>query len=145
MSPLIVVCRTLHIAAACSSLGGLLYARAVLWPSLRRLPVAVRAPFLATAMRRFGVIKWTGVAIIALTGMVQWAALYPTVTHARGYLECFALKMTGAAGLFVTTLLLALPLPALAAMHRRRGVWAGLNLFFAGLILSGATLMRFAH
>jgi len=45
--------RVLHIAAACTSLGGLTYARAVLWPALDRLPPAARADFLAVVMRRF--------------------------------------------------------------------------------------------
>lgn len=141
MFPL-VVCRVLHIAAACSSFGGLLYARAVLWPALRGLPGGSRESFTATAMRRFAPIKWAGVAIVAVTGVAQWAMLAPSVHHRDAYAGWFALKMAGALGLFVTTLLLALPIRGLSRMHDRRGLWSGLNLVFALVILGGAALMH---
>jgi uncharacterized membrane protein len=144
MLPL-VVCRVLHIAAACSSFGGLLYARAVLWPALRGLPAASREPLLASAMRRFAPIKWAGVGVVAVTGVAQWALLRSAVHDPRAYAGWFVLKMAGAVGLFVTTLLLALPHPALARMHRRRGLWAGLNLVFAAVILTGAALMHLSR
>jgi uncharacterized membrane protein len=48
--------RVLHIAATCTSLGGLVYARMVLWPSLQQLPEESRARFLKTVLRRFAYI-----------------------------------------------------------------------------------------
>ena len=39
---LAVACRVLHIAATCTSLGGLFYARMVLWPNLDKLPEDIR-------------------------------------------------------------------------------------------------------
>lgn len=141
MIPLVVV-RVLHVAAACSSFGGLLYARAVMWPALNRLPQAARADFLASVMRRFAPIKWAGVAIVLVTGVVQWRLVHPAVRHVDAYAGWFLLKVAGAVGLLVTTLLLALPLPALARMQRRRAFWSGLNLVFAATILTGAALMH---
>lgn len=140
----LVACRVLHIAAACSSFGGLLYARAVFWPSLRVVPVEVRGPLLDSALRRFGVIKWTGVAVVAVTGAVQWWAAYPGVADVRAYVASFVLKMAGAVALLLTTASLAIPGEALAPMRRRRGLWSAMNLMFAGVILTGATLMHFA-
>jgi hypothetical protein len=141
----IVVCRVLHIAAACSSFGGLLYARVVLWPALRQLPPEARGPFLASVMRRFGWVKWIGVGVVALTGLALWSWVYPTVPRPASYLVCFTLKMAGAVGLFGTTLALALPFRVLERMHRHRGFWSGLNLAFAAMILTGAALMHYAH
>jgi putative copper export protein len=95
MIPL-VVCRVLHVAAACSSFGGLLYARVIVWPALRRLPPATREPFLASVMRRFSPVKWAGVAVVLLTGIVQWELVRPAVHHPDAYLGWFVLKMAGA-------------------------------------------------
>ena len=139
MSPLV---RVLHIAAACTSLGGLVYARAVLWPALGRLPPAARDGFLAVVMRRFAWIKWTGVAVVALTGVVQWCAVWPQVGARAAYAAAFAMKMGGAVGLGTITFLLALPSDGLRSMHRRRGLWAAINIGCGVAILLGAALMR---
>ena len=137
--------RVLHIAAACTSLGGLTYARAVLWPALDRLPPAARADFLAVVMRRFAWIKWTGVAVVAVTGVLQRRAVWPNVTAPTAYAASFALKMCGAIGLGTITFLLALPAARLRPMQRRRAFWAAVNIACGLAILAGAALMRNAH
>jgi len=141
MTPL---ARVLHIAAACTSLGGLVYARAVLWPALVHLPAAERAGFLAVVMRRFAWIKWIGVAVVAVTGVAQWCAVWPRIASPVAYAACFALKMGGAVGLGTITFLLALPHPKgrLRSMQRRRGLWAAINIACGAAILLGAALMR---
>ena len=139
MTPLV---RVLHIAAACTSLGGLVYARAVLWPALARLPAAERAGFLAVVIRRFAWIKWIGVGVVAVTGLVQWFVVWPHVAAPKAYAASFALKMCGAVGLGTITFLLALPAEGLGPMRRRRGVWAAVNIACGVAILVGAALMR---
>jgi arginine exporter protein ArgO len=137
--------RVLHIAAACTSLGGLVYARAVLWPALARLPATARGDFLAAVMRRFAWIKWSGVAVVAVTGVLQWRAVWPHVTAPVAYAASFALKMCGAVGLGTITFLLALPAARLRPMQRRRGLWAAVNIACGLAILVGAALMRNAQ
>jgi uncharacterized membrane protein len=139
VSPLV---RVLHIAAACTSLGGLVYARAVLWPALARLPAVERESFLTAVMRRFAWIKWIGVAVVAVTGVVQWCVVWPHVAARAAYAACFTLKMGGAVGLGTITFLLALPSDRLRPMHRRRGLWAAINIACGAAILLGAALMR---
>ena len=139
---LMTLCRVLHIAATCTSLGGLFYARAVLWPSLALLPDAEREAFLNAAIRRFAYIKWAGVAVVAATGVVQWLWVYPSVLDKELYLLYFAIKMVGAVGLFGITFLLALPAERLRGMQQRRAFWSGLNVLCALAILVGAALMR---
>lgn len=133
-----VLCRVLHLAATCTSLGGLFYVRAVLWPALDRLPAAAREDHLRTVIRRFAWIKWTGVLVVAATGVFQWVALWPHVADRGLYTLYFAVKMAGAIGLFTITFLLALP----TRLRRRRAFWSGLNVVCGALILTGAALMR---
>jgi uncharacterized membrane protein len=139
---LAVVIRVLHIAATCTSLGGLFYARAVLWPALELLAAGERERFLRRAIRRFAYVKWTGVAVVAATGVAQWLRTYPQVLDKGLYVGYFALKMVGAVGLFSITALLALPDERVDGMQRRRGFWSVVNILCGLAILVGAALMR---
>jgi len=139
---LLLLCRVLHIAATCTSLGGLFYARMVLWPTLDTLPSPEREKFLSQAIRRFAYIKWTGVTVVAITGVIQWLWTYPHVVDANLYIIYFSIKMVGAVGLFSITFLLALPAEKLHGMQKRRALWSGLNIVCGLTILIGAALMR---
>lgn len=142
MVTLLFVCRVLHIAATCTSLGGLFYARMVLWPSLDLLTGDQRETFLAGAIRRFAYIKWSGVTVVAVTGVIQWLWIYPYVLDQQRYLVYFAIKMVGAVGLFSITFLLAMPVEKLRGMQQQRAFWSALNIVCALMILIGAALMR---
>ena len=140
-----ILVRVLHIAATCTSLGGLFYARMVLMPNLALLNEPERSVFLNAMIKRFAYIKWTGVIIVAITGVIQWFHLYPFVKQQALYTVFFIIKMIGAFGLFSITLLLALPDERLGPMRQKRLFWAGLNIACGLTILIGAALMRSAH
>jgi len=137
-----LVFRVLHIAATCTSLGGLFYARMVLWPTLDLLDATERERFLSAAIRRYAYIKWTGVIVVAVTGIFQWLWTYPYVQNQNLYLMYFGIKMAGAIGLFSITFLLALPAEQLHGMQTHRAFWSGLNVVCGLMILVGAALMR---
>ena len=137
-----LICRVFHIAATCTSLGGLFYARTVLWPTLESLAPDERALFLKEAIRRFSYIKWAGVTVVAVTGVIQWVYTYPFVLDRKLYLLYFTIKMVGAIGLFSITFLLALPAQKLHGMQQRRALWSALNIVCGLTILIGAALMR---
>ena len=137
-----LIFRVLHIAATCTSLGGLFYARMVLLPSLDKLQTAEREMLLTTAIRRFAYIKWTGVIVVAVTGVIQWLWTYPYILDQRRYIIYFVIKMIGAVGLFSITFLLALPADRLRGMQNKRAFWSGLNIACGLTILIGAALMR---
>ena len=137
-----VVCRILHIAATCTSLGGLFYARMVLWPLIPTLPECEREAFMRRAIARYAWIKWIGVTVIVVSGVIQWFIVWPTVTQRSLYITYFAIKMVAAFGLFSITFLLALPDERLRGMQRQRGFWSLLNILCGLTILIGAALMR---
>ena len=137
-----LVCHILHIASTCTSLGGLFYSRMVLIPNLQFVPETARDKYLDKMIRRFAYIKWIGVAVVAVTGVIQWFDVYPGVVNKRDYLIAFTIKMIGAVGLFLITFLLALPNERLKGMQKNRRFWAGLNIVCGLTILIGAALMR---
>src|SRR5215217_303493 len=104
-----LIIHILHIAATCISLGGLFYSRVVLLPNLQLIPEDARENYLKHMMRRFGYIKWSGIGILLITGIIQWMDIYPSVHDKYHYLLAFLLKMLGAVGLFSITFMLALP------------------------------------
>jgi uncharacterized membrane protein len=140
-----LTCHILHIAATCTSLGGLFYSRMVLLPSLQHLPEALRIEYLNKIIKRFGYIKWTGVTVVAVTGIIQWIDIYPTIINQQNYLVAFIVKMIGAVGLFSITFLLALPVDRLKGMQKNRAFWSALNIVCGLTILVGAALMRAAR
>ncbi len=139
---LLLLCRVFHIASTCTSLGGLFYARMVLWPTLELLPGPERERFLISAIRRFAYIKWSGVTVVAVTGVIQWFWTYPHILDQRRYIVYFSVKMAGAVGLFSITFLLALPAERLHGMQQHRAFWSALNIICGLTILIGAALMR---
>lgn len=114
----------------------------VLWPTLDSLPAPERERFLTNAIRRFAYIKWAGVTVVAVTGVIQWLWIYPHVLDQKLYLIYFAIKMVGAVGLFSITFLLALPNEKLRGMQKHRAFWSALNILCGLTILVGAALMR---
>ena len=96
------------------------------------------------AIRRFAVIKWTGVGVIAITGIIQWLITYPKIIDHAEYLLYFIIKMAGAVGLFSITFLLAMPAERLKEMQKHRAFWSGINIACGLTILIGAALMHTA-
>jgi uncharacterized membrane protein len=137
-----LVCHVLHIASTCTSLGGLAYSRLVLIPNMKYVPESSRELYLTRMIRRFAYIKWTGVLVVAVTGVIQWVDIYPQVEDKAHYLLAFAVKMTGAVGLFTITFLLAIPGERLKGMQKHRAFWAGVNIVCGLTILVGAAMMR---
>jgi hypothetical protein len=117
----------------------------VLWPNLETIPEPYREPFLRKMIRRYATIKWVGVTVVAITGVIQWIRIFPVVVDQKMYVLCFILKMIGAVGLFSITFLLALPLMQVEGMKRKRAYWSGLNIVCGLLILIGAALMRYVR
>lgn len=137
-----LICHVVHIAATCISLGGLFYSRMVLLPNLHHVPEDSRDAYLGKMIVRFGYIKWVGIVILAVTGIIQWMDVYPTVPDKQSYIIAFIIKMLAAIGLLSVTFLLSLPDDRLKGMQKNRAFWSGLNIVFGIIILVGAALMR---
>lgn len=140
-----IIFRVLHIAATCTSLGGLFYARLVLLPNLQYVNPADRPGFLSKMIKRYSYIKWTGIAIIAITGIIQLYRTLPIVNNQQLYITAFVVKMGAALGLITITAMLALPNPKFATIQQYRKFWSGVNILCGLIILVCAAMMRGAH
>ncbi|PZN06282.1 CopD family protein [Thermaerobacter composti] len=70
-----------HVLAAMVWVGGILFLSLVVVPASRRYPADVRARLFADVGRRFRVVGWTALAILAVTGAVQMAARGATLAN----------------------------------------------------------------
>jgi len=132
----IVLVRLLHLVATCTSLGGLAYARLVLWPNLQTLRSRARGP----ARALHPTVRAHQVERRDARGDHRRGTLahrWPEVVDKVAFTSAFALKMGGALGLFSITAALAF-----GCMPGRRAFWSGLNLACAVAILLGAAWMR---
>src|SRR5687767_7778159 len=67
----------LHLVAAVSWIGGMIFLSVVLVPVLKREPFASqKSALFLTAARRFRVVVWTAIAVLLFTG--------PLLAHQRG-------------------------------------------------------------
>ncbi len=133
---LMFISHMLHILAACTSIGGLVYARLVIQPNLSGLPEAFKEALLKKFIARYRLLKWIGVTILGLTGLLQIAVIYPTVEQKKLYTLAFVLKMLFASGLLGITLSLALPHQRFHTIQRNRSFWAAMNICCAiGIVI----------
>ena len=68
MVELYFLCVWLHIVAAATWLGGMLFLALVLVPVLRRVPRAQTAPLFRATARRFRNLSWVALGVLAITG-----------------------------------------------------------------------------
>jgi len=142
----------LHVAAACSWVGGLLFFALVLVPVLRRARDAKTPELIRAIGLRFRLVGWTSIGILVVTGVVNVLSRVPfsTLGQAAFWLSDFgkllALKLS-----LVTTMLLvsaahdllgaraseaALRTPAAPATHRLRSLASQLGRAVALLALA---------
>lgn len=137
-----IIINTLHIAAACVSLGSLAYARLVVLPNMKYISETEREIYLSKMIKQFAYIKWAAIIVLVLSGILQWFVSYPYVIQKNQYLLAFSFKMLGAVGLLCITFLLSLPKQTKDIMQHRRKFWTGIGLFFSLIILLGVAWMR---
>ena len=71
----------IHILAAMTWVGGILFLSLVVVPASRRYPQDVRARLFTDVGRRFRAVGWTALGILVVTGSIQMAARGATLTN----------------------------------------------------------------
>lgn len=132
----------LHLGAAVVAVGGVLYVRAVLGPSLRVLPAEERAQVLRAAGRRFHPILWGAIAVLLVTGLYNVVVAADAQAANPIYWRLLGIKILLAVALFGLALAVTLPVTAFAWLARRRPEVLLVNLVLAAAILYLSALLR---
>jgi uncharacterized membrane protein len=133
----------IHLVAAVVGVGGMAFMLVVLLPSVRVLNDEQRAVLLRTVMGRFRWASWGAILLLLVSGLYNlriraWEAPWGP------YWKVLTVKIVLALCVFIISLLLTLPIPALGGIRARRQMWLSIGLGIAlGVILISAYLRGF--
>ncbi len=128
-----ILSQWLHLMSAVALIGGLLYTRLVLVPSLVEAPPESRGKLVERLVERWRPIAFTAMGVLLLTG------LYNFLTHVRGhsraYHMAFGIKILLVLHVFSVVMLLAVPPGVNPARDARR------PRLMLGAVLSGLVIL----
>lgn len=152
----------IHIVAATTWVGGLLFLALVAGPVARRLPPPERARLIAALGKRFLTIAWAALAVLIVTGVVNLVyrgATWESVTTGRLFTGSFGRILAVKLALVAVVLGLSAlhdfrigpastrlaeqagPGSPVAMRLRRRAAWIGVNTAIALVILALAVML----
>ncbi|HMQ15147.1 MAG TPA: hypothetical protein PKC49_04160 [Phycisphaerae bacterium] len=142
---LAIVIRILHIAAATTAVGAVVFKAVALQPSLRVLDDGQRAALRAAVIPRWRAVVFAAIAVLLVTGLLTFVLYripeYRGTPHAGLYHGLFGLKLLLALAVFHPATMLVLSGPAGDRRPARAPVWLRLTLAgFGAIIILGAVL-----
>lgn len=130
-----------HLVSAVVGVGGIAFVLVVLLPSLRVLGEEQRALLLKTVMGRFRWASWAAILLLLGSGLYNvrlraWEAPWGP------YWKLMTLKIFLAFCVFIISLLLTLPIPALNRVRAKRQQWLSIALAIAALVILISAYLR---
>lgn len=130
-----------HLISAVVGVGGIAFVLVVLLPSLRVLGEEQRALLLKTVMGRFRWASWATILLLLGSGLYNvrlrvWEAPWGP------YWKLLTLKIFLALCVFIISLLLTLPIPALNRFRAKRQQWLSIALGIAALVILISAYLR---
>ena len=131
----------IHLIAAVVGVGGMAFVLFILLPSLRVLGDDQRAVLVKAVMSRFRWASWGAILLLLGSGLYNihlraWEAPW------GAYWKLLTLKIVLALGVFVISLLLTLPIPALEPFRARRQKWLAIALGIAVAVILVSAYLR---
>jgi uncharacterized membrane protein len=139
-----LVLRWLHILAAITAVGGAVFARFVVFPSLASLPEQDRDALHAVMRARWSKIVAAAIAFLLVSGLVNFMAIATRYDLPRWYHPLFGVKFLLALAVFAIASLLAGRSPAAMALRRNAKAWLNLNIVLAVLVVCLSGVLRTA-
>ena len=130
-----------HLVSAVVGVGGIAFVLVVLLPSLRVLGNDQRALLLKTVMGRFRWASWAAILLLLGSGLYNlrlrsWEAPWGP------YWKFLTVKIFLALCVFIISLLLTLPFPALDRVRAKRQLWLSIALGIAALVILISAYLR---
>jgi uncharacterized membrane protein len=130
-----------HLISAVVGVGGIAFVLVVLLPSLRVLGDDQRTLLLKTVMGRFRWASWAAILLLLGSGLYNlrlraWEAPWGT------YWRFLTVKIFLALCVFIISLLLTLPFPALDRVRAKRQLWLSIALGIAAAVILISAYLR---
>ncbi|MDA0748967.1 MAG: CopD family protein [bacterium] len=138
-----VVFQWVHLFAAALAVGGVVFLRFVLLPSVQDLQEAERKAFMDRVLKRFKVVLHASIGLLLLSGMYNMlvVAMHGGLTVAA-YLHVLLTKVFLVLILFTIAILLTVPGEAFAGMKANRKKWLAINTVLGAVVLFLSAYLR---
>ena len=148
MEPILLLnllARWAHILAAMTAVGGTIFARAVVVPTLEGVPDVQRSELHAAMRRRWSKIVAASIGFLLLSGFYNF--LYTVIEYRvpKWYHMVFGIKFLLALALFMIASLLAGKTTAAENLRKNLKFWLNLNIVLAVLIVCLSGVLRTAE
>lgn len=130
----------LHIGSVLVALGGVIFVRLFLIPSLKTLDRAQAPVLLGKISSQFNKILWTCIGFILISGVYNIASTSPPFS--RWYTFVLSLKILLALVLFTISFALTLPVSAFLEIQRNRPKWLLVNIALGTIIIFLSAYLR---
>jgi len=136
-----ILVQWVHLIAAVTAVGGMVFMLFILMPSLRVLNEEQRAQLAKAVSGRFRWVSWGAIILLIASGIFNirvraWEAPWGT------YWSVLTLKVVLALVVFTISLLLTLPIPGLESFRARRQRWLTIALSIAVFVILISAYLR---
>jgi uncharacterized membrane protein len=139
-----LVFRWLHILAGMTAVGGTIFARAVVVPTLDDLPSEQRSALHAAMRARWSKIVTAAIGFLLVSGLYSVGVITLNFTLPRWYHPVFAVKFLLACVIFMVASLLIGRTAAADQVRRNARFWLNLNIVLAVLVVCLSGILRCA-
>lgn len=142
---LALVSRWLHILAAITAVGGTIFARAVVFPTLAPLPDEERARLHAALRERWATIVKAAIGFLLVSGFYNFITTVTQYQVPPWYHMVFGVKFLLAMAIFAIASLLIGKSPAAQAVRARAPLWLNVNIVLAVVVVCLSGVLRSAE
>jgi uncharacterized membrane protein len=139
-----LVFRWLHILAGMTAVGGTIFARAVVVPTLDELPSEQRSSLHAAMRARWSKIVAAAIGFLLVSGLYSVGVNTLNYTLPRWYHPVFGVKFLLACVIFMVASLLIGRTAAAEQVRRNARFWLNLNIVLAVLVVGLSGILRSA-
>jgi uncharacterized membrane protein len=140
-----LVARWLHILAAITAVGGTIFARAVVVPTLDGLPAEERSRLHAAFRARWSIIVAAAIGFLIISGLYNIGMTSVRFRLPRWYMPVFGIKFLLALVIFAVASLLSGRTPAAEKLRKHATFWLNLNIVLAVAVVCLSGVLRSAE
>ena len=135
----------MHLLAAITAVGGTIFARAVVVPSLEGLPTDQRVALHAAMRARWSKIVATAIGFLLISGLYNIGVTSIEFHLPRWYMPVFIVKFLAAMIIFAVASLLTGKTPAADRLRQNLRFWLNVNIALAVLVVLLSGVLRTAE
>ncbi len=142
---LALIARWLHILAAITAVGGTIFARLVVVPSLETLPAEQRGALHAVMRARWSKVVAGAIGFLLISGLYNFINTVALYRLPKWYHPVFGVKFLLALAVFMIASFLSGKTSVAEAMRRKLTFWLNVNILLAVLIVCLSGILRTAE